>query len=260
VVVEPPDGRVLVYDAGTTTGPDAVRRVIAPFLWHRGVARIDELFLSHADMDHFNGVPELLKRFAVGRITLTPTFADKSTPGVETVLAAIDRRGIERRVVVAGERFTAGDVTFDVLHPPAEGPAGNENARSMVLLMRYGEARVLLTGDLEGDGLAWVRERAIPPVDVMLAPHHGSKASNFPLRGPAGDPLPGLMATWARPKLVVSSQRPGRTDHLGEAYRGVGAVVWDTPTAGAVTIRCHKTGVVAEAFRSGEVRVVSRGK
>jgi len=30
VVIEAPDGRVLLYDAGTTTGPDAVRRVIAP--------------------------------------------------------------------------------------------------------------------------------------------------------------------------------------------------------------------------------------
>ena len=42
VVVETPDGRVLLYDAGTTLGPDAVRRVIAPYLWHRGIDRIAE--------------------------------------------------------------------------------------------------------------------------------------------------------------------------------------------------------------------------
>jgi competence protein ComEC len=36
--------------------------------------------------------------------------------------------------------------------------------------------------------------------------------------------------------------------------------MWDTATAGAVTVRLHSTGVIAEAFRSGEVRVVSRGK
>jgi competence protein ComEC len=256
VVIETPDGRVLLYDAGTTTGPDAVRRVVAPYLWHRGISRVDEVFVSHADLDHFNGLPELLKRFPVGRVTLTPSFPDKATPGVEAALAALDRHGVERRTAAAGERFHAGDVTLDVLHPPAEGPAGTENARSMVLLVRYGDAAILLTGDLEEPGQAMVRERPIPPVDVMLAPHHGGKSANAPRRGPAGDPLPGLMAAWARPRLVVSSQRPGPTDHLAAAY-GAG-VVWDTPTAGAVTIRCHRTGVVAEAFRSGEVRVVSR--
>ena len=260
VVIETPDGRVLLYDAGTTTGPDAVRRVIAPHLWSRGISRIDEVFLSHADLDHFNGMPELLKRFAVGRVTLTPSFADRSTPGVEAALAAFERHRVERRVVVVGERFAAGSVSFEVLHPPVEGNLNSENNRSMVLLARYGPTAVLLTGDLEVDGQRMVRERPVPPVDVMLAPHHGGKTANSPRWTATGDPLPGQMAEWARPKLVISSQRPGPTDHLAAAYNGVGATVWDTPTAGAVTVRCHATGATAEAFRTGEVRVVSRGR
>jgi competence protein ComEC len=260
VVIESPDGRVFLYDAGTTTGPDAVRRAIAPFLWYRGISRIDELFISHADLDHFNGLPELLKRFAIGRISLTPTFSDKTTPGVEATLAAIDQHQIPRRIVVAGERFDAGGLVFEVLHPPPEGPPGNENTRSMVLLVRYGSHTVLLTGDLEGEGQRMVRSRPIASVDVMLAPHHGGKIANAPRYGDGGDPLPGLMATWAKPRLVVSCQRPGPTEHLVAAYSGVGATVWDTPNAGAVTVRCHVTGVSAEAYRSGEIRVLGRGK
>jgi competence protein ComEC len=262
VVIETPDGRVLLYDAGTTSGPEAVRRTIAPYLWWRGISSIDEVFLSHADLDHFNGMPELLRRFPVARITMTPSFANKSTPGVETVLAAFERGGIARRVAAAGERFQAGPVVIDVLHPPMEGPgrAEDENPRSMVLLLRCGERAILLTGDLEGEGQGMVRERPIAPVDVMLAPHHGGKSANASLPGPGGATLPGLMAVWARPKLVVSSQRPGPVDHLATAYGGVGAAVWDTPTAGAVTVRCLGESMVAEAFRSGEVRVVARGK
>lgn len=261
VVIETPDGRVILYDAGTTTGPDAVRRSIAPYLWSRGVTRVDEVFLSHADLDHFNGMPELLRRFPVGRVTLTPSFADKSTPGVAAALAALDQRGIPRRIAVVGERFEAGAVTFDVLHPPMEGPGRpeDENPRSMVILVRYHDHSILLTGDLEVLGQAMVVERPIPPVDVMLAPHHGGKSANV-MPGPNGTQLPARIVEWAKPKLVVSSQRPGLTDHLTAAYRGVGAVVWETPTSGAVTIRCHSTGMVAEAFRSGDVRVMARGK
>lgn len=259
VVIEAPDGRVLLYDAGTTAGPDAMRRVVAPYLWSRGISRIDEVFLSHADLDHFNGLPELMRRFHVARVTTTPTFSEKESPGVSAVLAVLESRGVERRVVVAGDRFSAGSVAFDVLHPPPIGPVGNENARSLVLLVRHDGHSVLLTGDLEGEGQALATARPLSTVDVMLAPHHGAKNANAP-RGTLEQPEPGVMAQWARPKLVVSSQRAGPTDHLSASYGAVGAPVWDTPTTGAVTVRCHSTGVVAECFRTGETRVITRGK
>ncbi|HUR52649.1 MAG TPA: MBL fold metallo-hydrolase, partial [Gemmataceae bacterium] len=217
-------------------------------------------FLSHADLDHFNGVPELLKRFAVGRVTLTPSFADKSSPGVSQALAAMERHGVSWRTAKTGDRFSAGTVTLDVLHPPEVGPAGNENVRSMVLLLRHGGHTVLLTGDLEGEGQEMVRAAPIPPVDVMLAPHHGAVGANAARLDPPKPPAPGLMATWARPRLVVSSQKSGPTNHLAESYSAVGVVVWDTPTTGAVTIRSHATGLTAEAFRTRELRVVRRGK
>jgi competence protein ComEC len=260
VVIESPDGRVLLYDVGTTGGPDAVRRVIAPYLWTRGVSRVDEVFLSHADLDHFNGLPELLRRFPVGQVTMTPTFADKETQGVEKVLAELERRAVRTRVVSAGERFRAGGVTLEVLHPPPVGPKGTENARSLVLLMRHEGHAVLLTGDLDGEGQSVALARPLAPVDVMLAPHHGGKVANAP-GGTADKPEPGAMAAWARPKLVVSSQRAGTpTEHLLASYGAVNAAVWDAPTFGAVTLRSHATGLVAESFRTGEVRAIARGK
>ena len=259
VVIETSDGRVLLYDAGTTTGPDAVRRVIAPFLWSRGITRIDEVFLSHADLDHFNGLPELLKRFPVGRVTLTPSFAEKLSPGVGATLEALDRHGVERRIAKAGDRLTAGDVSLEVLHPPERGPPGNENARSLVLLVRHAGHTVLLTGDLEGAGQDAVFETPIPPVDVMLAPHHGADSANT-RREPGGAFAPGAMANWAKPRFVVSCQEPGKVHHLTAAYGPGGATVWDTATAGAVTVRSHPTGLIAEAYRTGELIVVRRGR
>ncbi len=47
-VLETPDGRTLLYDAGSLAGPEVTRRQIAPYLWHRGIRRIDEVILSHA--------------------------------------------------------------------------------------------------------------------------------------------------------------------------------------------------------------------
>jgi competence protein ComEC len=168
-VLETPDGRTLLYDAGSLAGPDVGRRQIAPFLWSRGVRRIDEVLLSHADLDHFNGLVALLDRFAVGQVTCTPTFADKDTDGVRLTLAELHRRRIPVRIAKAGDRLTAGEVTLEVLHPPARGPEGNENARSLVLQVRHAGHTLLLTGDLEGPGLQRVLGLPRRRVDVITS-------------------------------------------------------------------------------------------
>ena len=238
-VIETPDGRTLLYDAGAITGPDVTRRQIAPFLWSRGIRRIDELFLSHADLDHFNGVPTLLERFAVGQVTCTPTFAERVTGGVELTLAAFRQHGIAVRIVRKGDRLSAGNVAIRVLHPPAIGPEGKENARSMVVLIQHAGHAILLTGDLESPGLEQVL--SLPPmsVDVFMAPHHGSTAANTP-----------ALAKWAAPKIVVSCQRKPRGPQI-EPYTAQGAKFLGTWPHGAVTIRSSEGKLIVETFKNG---------
>jgi competence protein ComEC len=250
-VLEMPDGRVLLYDAGAIAGPDVTRRQIAPFLWSRGIRRIDEVFLSHADLDHFNGLPALLERFAVGQVTCTPTFADKQIEGVRYVLEALREHGVPVRIVHAGDRLTAGTVELEVLHPPPKGPEGNENARSLVLLVRHERHAMLLTGDLEGPGLERVLALPSTPVEVLMAPHHGSKAANVP-----------ALAAWARPRLVVSCEGspPGGT-RGPEPYTATGAPFLGTWPHGAVTVRSHRTGLVVETYLTRQrFAVRSEGK
>jgi competence protein ComEC len=238
-VLETPDGRTLLYDAGAITGPDVTRRQIAPFLWNRGIRRLDELFISHADLDHFNGVPALLERFAVGQVTCTPTFSERGTGGVELTLEAFRRHDIPVRIVRAGDRLAAGNVSVHVLHPPGVGPLGKENARSMVLLIKHEGHAILLTGDLESPGLEQVLALPPMPVDVFMAPHHGGLSANTP-----------ALAKWARPKFVVSCQRRPKGPQ-SEPYTAQGARFLGTWPHGAVTIRSRKGKLMVETFKSG---------
>lgn len=241
-VLETPDGRTLLYDAGSLAGPDVARRQIAPFLWQRGIRRIDEVIFSHADLDHFNGIVDLLDRFTIGQVTYTPSFADKPSPGVQHVLRILRERGISMRTVKAGDRLTVGDTTLEVLHPPTIGPAGNENARSLVLLVRHEGHRLLLTGDLEGTGLRRLLDMPPRRVEVLMAPHHGSHLTNT-----------AELAQWARPRVVVSCQgRPAPSREVRQRYRRVGAQLFDTGLHGAVIVRSHAGGLVVETFRSKE--------
>jgi competence protein ComEC len=246
-VLETPDGRTLLYDAGALNGPDVTRRQIAPFLWSRGIRRIDEVFLSHADLDHFNGLLALLDRFAVGQVTCTPTFHEKATPGVKFTVETLQCRGIPVRIARAGDRFAAGAVSLEVIHPPAVGPAGNENARSLVLLVRHAGHGILLTGDLEGPGMDRVLGLPPIPVDVLMAPHHGSRRENIP-----------KLAVRCRPKVVVACQGPPRGPiRQPDPYRAINAQFLGTWPHGAVTVRCRPDRLVVETFRSG-MRLVLR--
>jgi competence protein ComEC len=245
-VIETPGGSVLLYDAGSIAGPDLTRRQIAPFLWSRGIRRIDELIVSHADLDHFNGIPELVQRFAVRQVTHTPTFPQRDFVAVRVALAAIERRGIATRVVSAGDRWKVDGLAIEVLHPPAEGPDGKENARSMVLLLRHGERSVLLTGDLEDAGLTQVLAMPTRPVDVLMAPHHGSARSNT-----------AALAQWASPRIVVMCQ--GRSDNTNEAARAYSAtrsVVLGTWPHGAVTLRQNAAQAWVETFRTDRIHIL----
>ncbi len=176
-VLETPNGQTMLYDVGSLAGPEMVRRHVAPYLWHRGVRRIDEVFLSHADLDHFNGLVALLERFSVGQISCTPTFQQRQTLPAQLIVRELERRRVPVRMLASGTGLRAGQVEMDVLHPPQIGPDGNENSRSLVLLIRHAGHTVLLTGDLEGPGLEMVTRKSPPKIDILMAPHHGNKAA-----------------------------------------------------------------------------------
>jgi competence protein ComEC len=236
VVIEPPDGRCLLYDAGSLAGPVVAQNHISRYLWSRGRTKIDEVFLSHADLDHFNALPDLVERFRIGELRLTPTFAQKPIAGTRVTMRQLERRGVKTQVTTAGQQLQAGSVLIEVLHPPIEGPSGVENVRSMVLRITYRGHSILLTGDLEKDGMNMVLSHPIDPVDVLIAPHHGSGASNTE-----------RFATWCKPSLVISSETYPR-NRKPDPYTPLGATLWRTWIHGGVTVDMNAQGIEASTF------------
>jgi len=190
ILVRSPTGRCLVYDAGRLGAPSAARRAMTAVLWHEGVHRIDTLVLSHADTDHFNAVPELLDRFAVGEIVVPPPFLASDSWAVAEVLRQAHTAGVPVRTTQAGDSFALDPhCRIRVLHPspgiagvPVRDVALNEsvatdNETSLVLAVESAGRRMLLTGDIEGEALARFLDSAPGSCDVLLAPHHGSRTS-----------------------------------------------------------------------------------
>ena len=160
------------------------RSSVSDFLWSRGRTHIDAVVISHSDVDHYNALPELLRRFSVGVVYVSPIMFDGATAATETLWHAIEQAGVPMREIYAGDRLrSAPDCAIEVLHPPRRGTLGSDNSNSVVLDIQYRGRRLLLPGDLESPGLDELLAETPLDCDVVLAPHHGSMRSDPPGTG-----------------------------------------------------------------------------
>jgi competence protein ComEC len=237
VVIEVPDGPTALLDCGSTSLGNVGERVLAPYLWQRRRDSIDILFISHADADHVNGLPQLFERFPVGVVYVPATFTDDDT-GV-ALYAWLEQR-TQVRVLNRGDEIElAPGLIIRCLWPDVEfvrgliSPGLQRNEGGLVLELQAGPTRVLLPSDTETPGLAGVLP-LVPRSDILFAPHQGSRVTGLP------DILEHL-----KPKhVLISSRELFPAQESMDAYHASGAEVWETWRHGAVTFLLGADGSV----------------
>ncbi|MFP6595643.1 MAG: MBL fold metallo-hydrolase, partial [Dehalococcoidia bacterium] len=174
ILVETPgDRRVLIDGGRDVDGATAALGRVLPF-WERG---IDVVVLTHSDADHVGGLIDVLDRYQVGAVVDTTAYADSAVFGEwrDRLLAP------SAPVVVAREGLMIdldSDVTLEVIWAGTP-ELSDTNAASTVLILRHGDVRMLLTGDIPKS----VETRLVDSdvqldADLLKAPHHGSDTSS----------------------------------------------------------------------------------
>lgn len=237
VVIEVPDGPTALLDCGSTSLGNVGERVLAPYLWQRRRSKIDILFISHADADHVNGLPQLFERFPVGVVYVPATFADDDT-GV-ALQAWLERRA-EVRVLERGEGIElAPGLIIRCLWPDVDfvrsliSPGLQRNEGGLVLELQAGPTRVLLPSDTETPGLAGVLP-LVESSDILFAPHQGSRVTG----------LPEILEHLQPRHVLVSSRELFPAEESMDAYEASGAEVWMTYEHGAVSFLLGADGGV----------------
>lgn len=232
VLLEGPTGNAVLYDAGRQGPPGQIADFIASDLWNRGYRRLDAVIISHADADHFNALPNLVERFRPATAITARHFRESTAPLVVRMRRHLESHGTPPGSCAAGRRLRLlPGVTMDVLHPPASGVRGSDNANSVVLRIQYAGRRLLLPGDLEPPGVGLLLRQPAQKYDLVMAPHHGSVHSQ-----------PERLAAWARPSWVVVSNHQPAASGLRNVYRHWGSVVLDTASSGAIRIVIQADG------------------
>ena len=198
-----PRGPSLLVDTGWNDfdGRDAGRIVSAARA--AGLKRIDYVLITHYHRDHVGGVPELARQIKIG------TFVDHG-PNMEDsddtrklyadyekaigqskhlVMKPGDRlpfKGIQVQILTAaGEHISSALPGADQPNPlcasePEAKTDATENARSLGILVSYGEFRFIDLGDLtkRKEQELVCPNNLVGTVDLYLTTHHGLFQSN----------------------------------------------------------------------------------
>ena len=237
-----PGGTSMLVDGGGFYNEafDVGRAVVAPFLRHAGIHRLDYVVLSHDHPDHRNGLRFVLSHFDVGCFWESGL---TEGPRPVTELAEIaGKRGIPAKSI--GDLFGTHIIDgceLRVMHPSPDYLAGKWDRRglnnvSLVLQITHGGTSLLLPGDIDQtveEGL--FRDWRPAGQLLLVSPHHGSARSN-----------PAWLFEALRPEAVVFSC--GYDNLFG------------LPSA-AVLAECHRRGI--PTYRTdflGAIRATSDGR
>jgi competence protein ComEC len=191
-LIDAPDGRLLLVDAGGLVGSpvDPGASVIVPLLRERRRRRLDVAVLTHPHPDHFGGFAAVLGEVSVGEFWDTGQGEREGAGrGYAELLRGLRSRGIpiRRPSELCGKVQRFGGAHIEVLAPcPAYQPGFSANDNSFVLRVTFGNKSVLLTGDAEAHQEAELLaryagdRRFLLRADLLKVGHHGSRSSSTP--------------------------------------------------------------------------------
>jgi len=250
-----PGGKKMLIDGGgfASDSFDVGEMVVAPYLWHSKILRIDYLVLSHPQADHMNGLRFIARYFHPKEFWHNGDPVE--TPSYKELMRIVDAWKIRKRLPADLKADMEIDgARVQVLHPDPDSPIVGQNDEgkrinnnSLVLKITCGGTSFLFPGDLEktGEEVLIARAGEMIQSDILLSPHHGSKTSSSE-----------EFLRLVKPRLCIISSGERKARHFPhpavlERLRKMGCQVHRIPLSGAVTVTVGHDRVKVRTFLGG---------
>lgn len=276
-----PDGRTMLLDAGgvrprgarASAFPrrrwDPGEEIVSPYLWSRGIKKIDVLALTRADSDE--GLNAVLENFAIGEFWHAPI---RETPEYGALMEKLAGRGIPTRTLVAGDVLVFGGAQIQVLWPATHAraapprthratseaaskvdgiPDSRGSAEALVMRISAGAASLLISGKLDGDAAKQIlaSNPMLESQVLKVAYQEGKSAADQ------------CFIARAAPRVAIISSKGasegGGISAGGDALRNLGARVFGTDVDGATTVQWNGGRLAVRSYCGRDEVVPTEG-
>ena len=144
-----------------------------------GITRLNGVFLTHCDRDHYGGLLQL----AAGDMPVDAWYAASIYHDIPSdghpLIAAAALRGEEVRWLSAGDTLALGDSSVLTVLGPLTQNTENENNNSLVFSVETPDGTLLFTGDMKlAEEAELLSAGLIPSADVLKVPFHGDNTAS----------------------------------------------------------------------------------
>ena len=224
------NNRAILYDTGASysSGFSLAKSVVIPYLKGRGINKLDYLILSHQDNDHAGGIEDISGALTIGK-------------QIDNFSSLTNKLSCQQ-----GEYLSWRGLTVEFLWPDVKTSNFTQlttNDSSCVIRISDEHNSVLLTGDISSKIERKIAHLTQLDVDIVIAPHHGSKTSSSNALINAVSPeiavfSSGYLNHWRMPHHEVLAR-----------YQRRGIKTLNTAEEGMITFSFDNSGYQISRFR-----------
>lgn len=184
LIIHTSHNSAIIMDCGSSTKKNIAQYTVIPYLKASGVTSVDAIFASHSDIDHINGISDLLEQGPKNGIKIdsliipdTPLFYDAE--GRQLITASINNK-VNVYAYRQGYNLYSHGWHLTCLWPSSD-TLSDSNSSSMVTLASLHNFSMLVTGDItletEDSLIKTYKKSYLAQTDVLKVAHHGSKTA-----------------------------------------------------------------------------------
>lgn len=169
------ENQAYLIDSGWERAYNTLREALRQY----GITRLNGVFLTHCDKDHYGGLMQLAQSgLAVDAWYAAAIYHDVK-PGEHPMELACAARGETVRYLSAGDVLPLSDAAVLTVLGPLVRNTENENNNSLVFSVETADGTLLFTGDMKLDEERSLLEAGvIPRADVLKVPFHGDSSAS----------------------------------------------------------------------------------
>ncbi|MEX0680138.1 MAG: DNA internalization-related competence protein ComEC/Rec2 [Balneolales bacterium] len=180
VLLQTPAGFHYLYDTGVwTPRSDSADRILLPEFKAMGIHKLDGVILSHPHADHIGGMVSLMDHIPIDTIYQSPY--GHETNLYHQYMKRAYQKNIPVRMLSTGDRIDTDPLMpMLVLAPSNEISATDPNNRSVVLMVIFGDTRLILSGDAEREAETFMVKTFgdLLQANLLKIGHHASRTSS----------------------------------------------------------------------------------